>query len=269
MAVNSKKYLQATAYLMLAFIFVIVIGVARDCGRVNTIATEGHSRGDTLDIAMIFAPGSYYYYGDTVSGINQRIAEEFENATLTPIKIWAITEPEEGMTKLSNGTFDIIASLPLDNTIKKRFPISESIFLDRLVLVQAGDSSGNQSVNSSLDLNDRTVVVAAGSSAAQRMKNLANEIGGNINVVEEPEVSDELLTLQVANGTIPYAVVNERVAKEISKHYPNLKYDSSISFTQFQVWLFNPSDTISFKKFNNWFDGFRTSEKYRQIINSY
>ena len=254
---------------MIACIFIFIMGIAKNCGRLHTAPLEGHSGGDTIDIALIYSPGSYYIYGDSLSGINKQIGDAFSKDTDTPVKFWPITEPASGMEKLESGVFDILASLPLDNNIKKRFPVSESIFLDRLVLVQLSDSTGNQEINSSLDLQNKTVHVTAGSSAAQRMQNLAEEIGGNIIVKEEPEMSDELLAIQVATGSIPLAVVNEKVAKDLSQYYPNLKYDSVISFTQFQVWLFNASDTILYTRFNEWFDNYRQTEDYREVIKKF
>ena len=269
MSPSGQKYLQATAYLMLAFIFVIVIGITKNCSNMHSGAIEGHSRGDTLDIAMIYGPGSYYAYPDTMGGINLELAQEFQSATGLPVKIWPITEPSYGKNKVEDGTYDILASLPLDNSIKKNFQVSESVFLDRLVLVQLADSAGNEPVKSSLDLNGKTVAVTAGSSAANRMKNLADEIGGDITIEEVPEISDELLTLQVANGTIPLAIVNERIAKDIARHYPDLKFENSVSFTQFQVWLFNPNDSVISNKFNQWFEEFRNTENYKNIVNKY
>lgn len=267
---RSSKYLQIAAYLMLSAIFVFVIGIARDCSRLPSSPIEGHSGGDTLDIALLFGPGSYFFYGDTLGGINQEIAGYFEKAMGSPIKLWPATEPSAALAKLRSGTFDILASLPLDNSLKSEFPVSESIFLDKLVLIQLADSvTGDKKVNSSLDLNGRTVSVAAGSSGAKRMNNLANEIGGNIIVEELPDLSDELLCLQVVSGNIPLAVVNERIAAEIADKYPLLKYDSTISFTQFQVWVFNPADSVAYNKFNEWFDNFRTSDDYRAILNKY
>lgn len=255
---------------MLAAIFVFFMGISRNCSRISTAPIEGFSGGDTLDIGVLYAPGGYYFYGDTISGINHEIAIKFSQQTNTPIKLWAITEPADGMAKLESGAFDILASLPLDNYIKNRFDVSESIFLDRLVLVQLADSvTGKKPVNSSLDLNDKTVYVTAGSSAIQRMENLAQEIGGNIKVVEQPEYSDELLTIKVANGSLPFAVVNEKVAKKVAESYPNLNYDSTISFTQFQVWVFNKADSIESVKFNRWFDVFRTTDDYRTILNNF
>ena len=269
MAGKSRIYFQAGIYVLLMIIMVIAIGIARDCTRLKIEHHDGRSAGDTLDIAMLFVPGSLYMYSDTLAGINKSIAEEFEKDLNLPIKIWPITEPAYGMEKLESKDFDILASLPLDNYIKNRFDVSESVFLDRLVLVQTTDSAGIKQITSSLDLNGKDIHVIAGSSAIKRLQNLAQEIGGTINIIEEKDLSEELLTLKVANGSIPFAVVNERVAREIADSYPNLTYDTTISFTQFQVWVFNKTDSIIFKQFNDWFENFRQTEKYRKILDSY
>ena len=270
MATRSSRYLQMAAYVLLACIFVFVIGITRNCSHLNQESVEGYSQGDTLDIAVIYGPGSYYVYGDSLNGINLALAHIFEKETLSPVKIWPVNEPAYAMDKLEAGAFDILASLPLDNYIKNRFPVSESIFLDRLVLIQLADSaSGKTHINSSLELDGKEIYVSPGSSAIQRLQNLANEIGGQIEIIQMPELSDDLLCLQVATGQIPLAVVNERVAKSLAKQYPLLKYDSSVSFTQFQVWVFNPADTLAAKKFNGWFETFRQTPQYRNLITSF
>ena len=270
MAKGGTNYLQIAAYILLTLIFVLLIGVVRDCGRLPSAPLEGYSSGDTLDIALIYGPGSYYISGDSLSGINLDVALEFSRHTGTPVKFWPVTDPASGIDKLETGAFDILASLPLDNYIKSRFPVSESIFLDRLVLIQLQDStSQDELITSSLQLNGKKVNVPAGSSAINRLTNLAKEIGGEIEIIETPELSDELLCIQVASGQIPLAVVNERVAQKIAESYPGVKFDSTVSFTQFQVWIFNPKDTVEAERFNGWFDEFKVTSRYRNIINKY
>lgn len=270
MAKGNSKYLQIAAYVMLIAIFVFAISIARNCGRIKFEPREGFSGGDTLDIALLYGPGGYYIYEDTLAGINLDIAREFSAQTGVPVKIWPVNDPAEGMDKLAVGVFDVVASLPLDNYIKNRFRVSESIFFDRLVLIQMGDSaSGETPVNSSLDLHGKKVSVASGSSAINRLQNLSEEIGGDIVISEEPDMSDELLVLQVASGNIPLAVVNERVAREVAKNYPGLKYDSTVSFTQFQVWVFNSNDSVAENLFDSWFETFRDTQDYRRIIDKY
>lgn len=270
MARGNAKYLQMAAYVFIGVIFIFVIGATRNCGRLSYSPKEGFSGGDTIDIALMFAPGSYYLYEDSLTGINYELAENFSQQTNSPIKIWPLSDAADGFAKLETGAFDAVASLPLDNYIKDHYKVSESVFLDRLVLIQLADSvTGETPVNSSLDLNGKRVYVSPGSSALKRISNLSEEIGGNIEILEADDLSDELLSLKVASGEIPLAVVNERVAKEIAKKYPDLKYDSSVSFTQFQVWIFNKSDSILPDKFDSWLKDFKQTENYLNIISKF
>ena len=270
MANKKSNYLQLAAYLFIAVILVIAIGIAKDCSRLQYSPLEGNSGGDTLDIALLYGPGSYYLYDDSLSGINHDIALEFSRQTLTPIKIWPISDPAKGLDNLESGAFDVLASIPLDNYIKNKYPVTESVFLDRMVLIQLADSITDEvSVKSSLDLRGKTVAVAPGSSGLQRIKNLSDEIGGNIEITTPADMSDELLCLQVASGSTPLAVVNERVAKAIATKYPRLKYHTNVSFTQFQVWAFNPQDSMVCNRFNEWFENFTTTPQYREILNKY
>lgn len=265
-----SKYLQIAAYVLIAAIFIFIMGVAHNCRRLPSEYQEGNSGIDTIDIALLYGPGSYYLYDDTLGGINNDIALNFSAATGKPVKIWPVNEPASTLAKLEKGIFDVVASLPLDNNLKNKFPVSESVFFDRLVLLQVQDTlTGKTLINSSLDLNGKDIYIPSGSSAYQRISNLSEEIGGKINIIELPDLSEELICMKIATGELPLAIVNERIARKMAENYPQLHYDSSVSFTQFQVWVFNPSDTSDFNGFNKWFDSYRTSEAYRNLINKY
>ena len=129
--------------------------------------------------------------------------------------------------------------------------------------------NGYQRIKNSLDLSGRKVHVAAGSQASQRLENLAEEIGTGIEIIEEKELSDELLCMKVATGEVDFAVVNEKVARNVAEKYPGLSYDTPVSFTQFQVWLFNEKDSLLLKDFDNWLEDFKTTEDYQELIEEF
>lgn len=272
MVSKSAKIIQLGAYLLIMLVIVFILGITKNCRRLNTeILTEGNSGGDTLDIAILYGPSSMYLDStDVISGINHDLALRFSQETGIPVKIWPVSDGKEAMDKTSKGIFDILASLPLDNEIKKNYLTTESIFLDRLVLLQTVDSiSLKPKINSSLDLDGQSVWISSGSPAKNRLENLASEIGGKIEIIEEPDLSDELIALKVAAHQINYAVVNEKIVKKIADNYPDLSYESPVSFTQFQVWLFNPSDTLVYNRFSNWYEEFRLTDQYREILGIY
>lgn len=264
------RYLQISIYIMILVAFIFVMGITRNCSKIATTSIEGNSGGDTIDIAIIYNPNSLYLKDDSIMGLNMDIAFQFSNEEKIPVKIWPVADMEDAMEKLYKGIFDVLASVPLDNNIKERFPTSQSIFLDRLVLVQSCDSSGaGTEVKSSLDLNGKTITIASGSPAANRIKNLANEIGGEIEILEADGLSDELVCMKVAGGEIPFAVVNEKTAESIAKDFPILSYDNPISFSQFQVWLFNPNDSVLLQNFDKWFSVFKETDDYSTLLKKY
>ena len=158
-------------------------------------------------------PLSYYIYNDTLGGMNLDMLKEFERNTGKSLKFWPVVNLHDALRKLEKGTYDMLASLPSDNSVKNRFITSRGVFLDRLVLIQASDSSGYVKIKSALDLASDTVYIQQDSPAALRLENLSNEIGAHIEVIKEKELSEEYLCMKVAKGEIGLAVVNENTAR--------------------------------------------------------
>ena len=229
----------------------------------------GDSRGDTIDVAIVYGPRSYYLYGDTLGGTNLDLLNTFSTQTGTPLKMWPIVSLKSAMENLETGKFDMIASLPSDNSVKHRFAVTKSLFLDRLVLIQRSDSGGDVAIKSALDLAGDTVHIQSDSPAAARLANLSNEIGTPIEVEQEKDLSEEYLCMKVAAGDFKYAVVNERIAEAMGKRYPLLSHENPVSFTQFQVWLINKNDTALLHRVNSWLEDFLVSPQYQEIIRKY
>ena len=259
------KYLTIAVYILVLLSTIFLTAIFHDCSNYHPVIKEGYSGGDTIDIAIIYGPRSLYIRDDSLSGIDRQIALRFGSEANVPVKIWPVANSEKAMDGIREGKFDIFASLPLDNYVREQFLTSESLYLDRLVLIQLADSSKSQIV-SPLELNGKTVHVSSGSPALLRLTNLSKEIGGMIEIKEEHDLSDELLCIKVAQGEIPYAVVNEKTAEGMSEKYPQLSFNNPVSFTQFQVWIFNLDNSELVRKFEEWFTDFKESDDYRQLI---
>lgn len=265
------KYGQTLMYVFLLVAAVAAMGLVRRCNSGGGLPAlqQGNSAGDTIDVAVIYGPLSYYLYGDTLGGINFDMLTSLGKQTGKPMKMWPVVTLNDALAKLDDGTYDVLASLPSDNSVKERFLTTQSVFLDRLVLVQLADSTGKVKINSALDLAGDTVHIQTDSPAQARLANLANEIGAPINVATEKDLSEEYLCMKVATGDIPYAVVNEKTAAAMKQRYPHLSYDNPVSFTQFQVWLLNKNDTVLLHSIDTWLDEFRQQPDYQQIISKY
>lgn len=268
---KTAKFSSQQLILIPIIILGIIVGssVTSQCNNQSKIGIIGNSSGDTIDVAVVFGPVSYYFYGDTIGGINYELIKHFENETKTPMKIWPVVDPYEALQGLEDGTYDILASLPSDLNLKHRFLVSQSMFLDRLVLIQLMDSFGNTKINSSLQLNGDTVFIQDNSIVLNRIKNLEKEIGGKIYISPHKDLSEEYLCIKTALGEIPLAIVNENVAESMQKIYPSLSFNNPVSFTQFQVWLFPQKDSLLLNKVDIWFENFKNTAVYKKIIETY
>lgn len=212
----------------------------------------GGSGGDTLDVALVYGPMSYYIYGDTLGGYNYDMLRLVSSQSGVPMRFWPVNSLEDALTLLGEGRYDLLASLPEDSGFKGKLLFSEPLFLDRQVLVQRkGENSGGL-VASALDLAGDTVHIEKGSPIRGRLANLSREIGDTIYIVEHTDLSSELLTLKVQSGQIRYAVVNERIAGPLTEKFANLDISSPVSFTQFQSVVATPADSALIHDLNEW-----------------
>ena len=242
-------------YLFLLGVALLAFFAIRSCSVPSRPAATrplGNSGGDTLDVALIYGPASYYMYADTLGGYNYDLLRLISAREGVPMKFWPVGGLQEGLRQLKAGRFDMIAALPVDADYKVRYLYSEPIYLDRQVLVQRRRNDGSLQASSALDLAGDTVHIEQDSPIAARLANLAREIGDSIHVVRHADLSAELLTMKVHTGEIRYAVVNEQIARPLTAQFPDLDISSPISFTQFQSIVLAPGDSTRLHLLNGW-----------------
>ena len=203
----------------------------------NVMMTE-----DTIHAAIVYGPDSYRVRtsedgNDSITGINYHLLNGLQEALGVKVVMHPVIDRNVAISKVGSGEYDILASVPADNSLKERFLTSREIYLDRMVLLQLRNSNGIIPARSALDLDGDTIHVEKGSAAKRRLENLQKEIGGTITIIEEPELSEEYLAIKVAKSAWKYSVVNEKIAQKMKEQYPDLDYSTPVSFTQFQVWI--------------------------------
>lgn len=267
----SNKYGQLFLYItLLVAVLILMFGTKRCVSSLPLDAlSHGDSQGDTLDVALVYGPLSYYLYADTLGGINYDLLRLMEKDLKRPVKMWPVASVDEALSKLEKGTYDVYASIAADRALKERFLSTQSVFLDRMVLLQLADGEGNVRINSALDFNSDTIHVAKGSPAVVRLANLSKESDAQIVVLEEEDLSEEYLCMKVATGEIGMAVVNEATAKALHKVYPRLSFSNPVSFTQFQVWLLPKTSGEDLKVIDHWLDSVSHADTYEELMERY
>ena len=62
--------------------------------------TNGDSTGDTIDVAVVYDPLSYYVYDDTLGGLNYDMLRIMESQTKMPLKLWPVVSLHDALRKL-------------------------------------------------------------------------------------------------------------------------------------------------------------------------
>jgi membrane-bound lytic murein transglycosylase F len=180
---------------------------------------------------------------------------------------------ESGMGDLAAGNITITQSR------KARFDFSPEIFRTRMVLVQRLPENRKKlsraqikarMVQDALELNGKTLYVNANSSFYERINNLIEENGLDINLqtVASELGTDELIRM-VAEHQIDYTVVDENVARIHQAFYDNIDISVPLSLNQSIAWAIPKGNEALKNQLENWVDERKNSTKYKAIYNKY
>jgi membrane-bound lytic murein transglycosylase F len=120
-----------------------------------------------------------------------------------------------------------------------------------------------------LDLGGKTVHVMKNSAYIDRLRNLSNEIGDTINIVEDEVLEVEHLISMVSKGEIKYTIADENVAILNQTYYPNIDIKTAVSFPQNQAWAVNKNAPVLLDAVNTWILDMKDSDLHAVIYNKY
>lgn len=265
---NKPKKGNIALYLILIIAVISIMASLKHCVTPN--ATTVNSNNDTINIAIEYSPLSLYTYDDTLGGFSYDFMRLVENVSRHKFIFHPIVTLESTLADLDNGKYDIvIAQFPSTRENKAKYAFSDALHIDRQVLIQLKDSCGNISVKSQLDLAHDTIYVIKGSPMHSRLANLGREIGDTIYIAEDAIYGPEQLFLRIATGEIRYAVINESIAAQLAKLYPNVDYSTEISFSQFQPAILRATDTVMRDSLNMWIKSVKMSRAYTSLQSRY
>ncbi|WP_295727923.1 transporter substrate-binding domain-containing protein [uncultured Muribaculum sp.] len=258
---------------LLLFVLLGMYGLRRCADAKNPVGVGGivPSGGDTIDVAIEYAPLVCYTYADTLGGVHYDMLREIASSHGVAIKFHPVTSFDRSLALLDDSVIDmLVADVPMTAEFRGRYRFLEPVLVDRQVLVQLRDSvSGHGPVRSALDLGGDTVWIAAGSSVESRIRNLGREIGDTIYIIPEKEYGPEQLAIMTATGEIPRAVISRRIAGEIAKDYPRLDVVTEVSFNQFQSWITGRHSDIAADSLDIWINRYKATDAYRALLERY
>ncbi len=256
-------------YIILLAVAIGLMVMLKQCGKSisgNNIAAPS----DTISVGLEYSPLTYYMYDDTLGGFNYDMLRLLSKKANIHFRYIPVVTLQKSLDDLESGKYQIlVAQLPMTKENKEHYLFSEPIYLDRQVLVQRKDSLGHIKIKNQLDLAGDTVYVVAGSPMESRISSLSREIGDTIYVKKDNLYGPEQLFLMVKEGIIDYAVINEGIAGELVKKYPQISIHTNVSFTQFQSWILSKSETKLCDSINVWINRLKSTPEYRNLYSRY
>lgn len=190
---------------------------------------------------------SYFIYRGRPIGYEYELLKLLARQLKVELKIKVISGVENGIHQLNTGEGDILA-FPLTVTKERTEYVnfSRPLFNSYQVLVQRKPEGWKNLSQAEIDkqvirdphaLIGKEVHVMKSSSFAERMRNLSQEIGGEVLMVEDSaNAESESLIRQVALGSIEYTVADHPIAMVNANYYPNLDVSTILSSPQQIAW---------------------------------
>lgn len=222
---------------------------------------------------------NYFIYRGAPAGYEYEMLKAYADYIGVELELMVNNDFEEAQASLASGKVDLIAmGLSINSDRNSLVDFTVPMWQTRQVLVQRKPENWRRMasmeevsaklVRNPLDLAGKMVYIPRHSAYAQRLRNLQQEIGDSIIIVEFPQTSERLIEM-VAKGEIDYTVSDEHIASVNQKYFPDIDVNTPISFPQNVAWAVNKNSDSLRNSINQWIDGFMNTKIARFIYNKY
>jgi len=221
---------------------------------------------------------NYFIYRGQPMGYQFDLLQELADYMGVKLEVTVSNDLSENFNQLLDGEVDLIASNLTVTKERKEFvdftvPHSQAC----QVLIQRKPDGWEYMkkntleegmIRNQLDLSGKTIYVQSHSAHAARLKNLSEEIGDSIHIVEVDE-DVEMLISKVSSGEIDFTVSDEHVAFVNQMYYPNIDMETKVSFPQNMAWAVRKGSTDFREEIDNWLSDFKHTKRFNVIYAKY
>lgn len=236
-------------------------------------------RGTLRAIVENSSTGFFIYKGRPM-GYEHDLLALYAKSIGVELEIKVTNSIEEAFGMLTLGEGDIMAySLTVTKERKKHATFTDSHYTTRQVLVQRKPSNWREMtlddindflIRDQTELAGKEIHVRRSSAYADRLRNLSQEIGADIMIIEQVDsLETEKLIAMVANGEIKYTVADETVALVSAAYHPEIDVKTPISFEQKIAWAVRPNAPQLVSSINSWISDIKQTPTYNVIYNKY
>lgn len=227
-----------------------------------------------------YSSTSYFLYRGQPMGFEYELLERFAETQDLELEIIVAEDIDELFDMLNRGEGDLVAhGMTITAPRKEVVAFTKPHFTTYQALVQRKPEDWRamkvhniekQLVSDPLDLIGKTVHVRRQSSYYQRLQNLQEEVGGDIDI---DTVSGSLSTADiirlVAEGELDYTVADHNIAAINQAYYRNLDVDTRISTQQRIAWAVRRNSPQLKQTLDHWIEAEKRSAEYHVIYNKY
>jgi membrane-bound lytic murein transglycosylase F len=223
---------------------------------------------------------SYFLYRGQPMGYDYELLTLFAKRINVTLKIHVISGIGRAIAKLNKGEGDILA-FPLTVTKKRRkhLAFTKPHFHSYQVLVQRKPDNWQRlnldQINDSLirdptELIGREVYVLRQSAFVDRLKNLSEEIGGDIIIKQDSATAEtESLIQRVAAGELELTVADHAMASVNAAYYANLDINTVLSLPQQISWAVRKNSPRLLNEVDEWLATIKKEPTFMVIYNRY
>ena len=241
----------------------------------KTIKRHGKLRALTT-----YSATSYFLYRGAPMGFEYELLERFADYLDLELEIVVTDNIDSMFYQLNEGEVDIIAhGFAITGERKENVQFTDYLYLVNQVLVQrkpynwrkiSWSRLESQLIKDPIQLIGDTISVRQNSSYFNRLKNLSEEIGGEIKIDTLPgNLSTDEIIKMVVDGKIKYTVADNNIASINASYYPELNVNVPISFSQRIAWAVRPGSEELLAAANEWIANMKKRQDYYVIYNKY
>lgn len=224
-----------------------------------------------LTVLTLYSSTSYFIYRGEDMGFQYELSQQFAKSLGVKLKVKVAKNSRELIEKLLAGEGDLIAyTLPITNRWKDSLIYCGEEVITHQVIIQRQSGRGVKPLKDVTELIGKDVYVKPGKHY-ERLVNLDKELGGGIRIhrVTNDSITAEDLIMQVSQGTIPYTVADNDIARLNKTYYPNLNTELAISFDQRASWAVRKDCPKLAEAANLWHKENMTSPDYTASMKRY
>ncbi len=234
-------------------------------------APEDRPLPDTLRVATLYSPTSYFLYRDQEMGYDYNLVSQWAEDKDMVIDLTVATSMSRLVEMLDSGEVDLAAyEIPVTAEYKQKVVACGPEYITTQVLVQPL-KDGKPEITDETQLVGRDVYVEAGSKYEYRLRNLDSELGGGINIhkVDKDTLITEDLVGMVSDGSIPLTVVDSDIARINKTYYRDLDVSLPLSFPQKASWGVAPGNEWLADSVDAWFHQESPKRRQAELLKRY